>query len=191
MYEYYVNEYPDKEADVRNYVERLRAEFISMKQTLTNLAFKKVYLFLQSTYNIMITNFDQIEELQRYSDIHWVDKNNPREKLVRYLSYYTIELPDYTTLLTTNERGDLVETEEYNNLINTLNELNLNKELEQIMRDERLQELLIDVAILSNNGVEIQEIPYLSNLISYAEYLGLKRILEDFEQLNIPGLKEV
>jgi len=191
MYEYYVNEYPDKEADIENYVEQLRAEFISVKNTLTNLTFKKIYLFLQSMYNIMISDFETIEDLQGYSDIHWINKDNPYNKLLSYLSYYTTELPDYTTLLTIDERGELVKTEEWDNLVNTLREIDLDKELEDIMKDERLQELLIDIAILSNNGVEIQKVSVLADMISYPEYLGLKKILEDFEQIEIPGLKEV
>ena len=187
---YFISKYPNNKSDINTYMNNLLNAYNQYKTGINVNLFKRAYLFLYSLYNIMITKYELIPDLQVYANIIWIDKNNPYDKLQQYLSYYTYALPDYTTLLIrdTTNNNKLVPTDTYNTLISFLSSDRLNNELNSILTNTDIQNLLIDFALLERHGVKIEIDTNLKNLVTYVEYLGLKRFLEDFSYIKLPGL---
>jgi len=188
--EYNYQKFPNHKQEIDNYLNQLNDKFNQYRHTLTNIKFKIFYAFGISLYNFMCTKYNEIDELKKYSSIHWFDKSNPKDKLINYLSYYVKELPDFKNLFEVdNSTNQLITTEEYNNLEQFFQNQNLDNELQNVMLDSNIKEAFIDSSLLNMHGVRIERDTQLSNIISYMDYLGLTIVLKDFDWLKIPGLK--
>jgi hypothetical protein len=181
--DYWYNTAPDHKDEIDNYLEQLREAFNQYK-TISSTTFKQIYLFLSALYNLFLYKIEENEDLKKYmAEIKWLQKDEPFNKLQQCLTYYTEELPDYKELFKV-ENDRLVTTATYTNLVNRLVNRTLDEELKQIVQDEKIRELMLDYAILNKFNVMIPEDTIMKNTVSYHEYLGLKKFLEDFSYLK-------